>query len=116
MEVSYHLRDEQGNIAVVAYLVPDFRQEGRWDLNRIAVMRGTPKGRGWGTDLLKVICAEADKEGCELVLGVSPDDPLAFRRLVRWYQKHGFTRWGRGKITPYHNLMIRYPRKAEETW
>jgi N-acetylglutamate synthase-like GNAT family acetyltransferase len=51
------------------------------------------RGRGNGTRLLKLVLADADKEGVTLVLSVGSDDsPLSLSnlQLADWYERHGF--------------------------
>lgn len=111
MNGTYFTKDpDTKQIQVVAYLTPDFDRHygNRWWLNRIEVMRGTPKGQGLGTKLLQHICAEADMQRAELWLGVDSDMPGYFRRLVRWYTRHGFTPVKR-PLSIVNNVMRREP-------
>lgn len=111
MQNSYFLKNDDGEVTVLAYLTPDVSMghEGRWILNRIAVARGTDKGQGWGTKLLTLITEQADDEKATLWLGVSPDVPGYFRRLVKWYTRHGFRPLKR-TVGPVNNVMVRPPK------
>lgn len=125
MKDTYFLKHaDTGHIAVLAYLSPNFGYTRvspdfaiapandaipRYLLNRIEVARGTEKGQGWGTKLLQQICAEADQEQVELLLGVSPDDDSYFWPLARWYAKFGFRRF-RSQLNPAFNTMLRIPK------
>lgn len=119
MKDTYFLKDDKGQISVLAYLTPDFtnlNEQQRFVLNRIEVARGTEKGQGWGTKLLTQLCQEADQEGVELLLGVSPDDYGYFRRLVGWYERFGFAAAQlyrkQEQVTPTYNLMLRTPKRS----
>jgi predicted N-acetyltransferase YhbS len=48
------------------------------------------RGRGIGSRLLRRACADADAEGIELELVVSPSDGLDRDELYAWYSRHGF--------------------------
>jgi N-acetylglutamate synthase-like GNAT family acetyltransferase len=51
------------------------------------------RDRGYGTELLKLVLADADKEGVTLLLSVSSDDSpkaLTNDQLQAWYARHGF--------------------------
>jgi ribosomal protein S18 acetylase RimI-like enzyme len=65
-----------------------------WTITRINVpqkYRGQKqRGRGVGTKLLRRILADADAEGVELALEVSPSDGLDYVQLTAWYRRHGF--------------------------
>lgn len=55
------------------------------------------RGRGHARMLLNSICADADAEGVELRLEISPSDGLGYDALRRWYERHDFNRmWTRG--------------------
>ena len=60
-----------------------------YEITRINVPH-TLRGRGYGTQILKAILADADTEGATLRLGPSPSDGLSFDDLVHWYERHGF--------------------------
>lgn len=110
MKSSYHLVNESGDIAVMAFLTPDCSERNRWFLNRIAVARGTNKGEGWGTKLLEQICSEADREQAELILGVDPDDADRFNDVVNFYVRYGFEALDGNRLDPIHNCMLRKPK------
>jgi N-acetylglutamate synthase-like GNAT family acetyltransferase len=51
------------------------------------------RGRGYGTELLKQVLTDADKEGVILLLSVASDDSdkaLSNDQLQDWYERHGF--------------------------
>lgn len=51
------------------------------------------RGRGYGTELLKQVLTDADKEGVVITLSVSSDDSpkaLSNDQLQAWYERHGF--------------------------
>jgi hypothetical protein len=103
--------DDNTVMMAMAVLSPDVNmgEENRWILNRINTCTGVRKGQGWGNKLLTKVCAEADKYGVTLWLGVSPDAPGYFKRLARWYTRHGFKPLKR-TLGPVNNVMIRKPR------
>ena len=112
MKDNYSIADDNDRLMANAYLTPDVLEDqaGRntWTVNRIQVLTTRARGEGWGTKLLEQICAEADAEGANLMLGVSPDEPRYFRRLVAWYRRHGFVPYKRRTVSPVHNLMMRW--------
>lgn len=60
-----------------------------WMISRINVPKEF-RGLGYGSNLLRQICAEADQDQAVLALGISPSDGLTFRQLETWYRRHGF--------------------------
>lgn len=60
-----------------------------WTITRINVPRAA-RGRGLASKILDEIIADADAEGVELWLEVSPSDGLNYIQLVDWYKRHGF--------------------------
>lgn len=60
-----------------------------WTISRINVPARN-RGKGLGTMMLKHIIADADAEGVDLWLEVSPSDGLGRLELERWYIRHGF--------------------------
>lgn len=61
-------------------------------LTRINVPREY-RGKGEGTDLLKRILADADRDKVTLYLEISPSDGLNWEQLEAWYLRHGFKKW-----------------------
>jgi GNAT superfamily N-acetyltransferase len=72
-----------------------------WAITRINVP-AEHRGHGVGSKLLRQILDEADREGVDLYLEVSPSDGLDFEQLSAWYARHGF-KWSR----KYPGLMYR---------
>src|SRR5215204_1801378 len=84
------------------YVIPEHRaiadlcdggEMGFKDHVRIITRVNVPvasRGRGIGTQLLKMILNDADAEGIVLVLEISPSDGLDFDQLEAWYRRHGF--------------------------
>jgi len=71
-----------------------------WTITRINVVE-VHRGKGYGSDLLKRICDDADAEGVKLYLQVSPSGGLNFDQLGEWYGRYGFQeskRWPGGDI------------------
>jgi ribosomal protein S18 acetylase RimI-like enzyme len=63
---------------------------------------------GWGTALMRLVCAEADAEGAALLLCVEPSDSTMSReQLAAWYASHGFT-----QIQAEPLLMARPPKQT----
>lgn len=50
------------------------------------------RGKGYGSQLLKLVCAAADKEEVDLYVFACPFDGCPFDRevLEDWYKRHGF--------------------------
>lgn len=63
------------------------------------------RGQGIGSQLLKMICNDADKEGVNLVLQVASDktSSLDDYELFEWYARYGFQKQNK------FILMIRFP-------
>ncbi|MER6382092.1 GNAT family N-acetyltransferase [Streptomyces sp. NPDC001118] len=63
------------------------------------------RGRGWGSEVLKKVCRDADAEKVTLLLSVEPGpDGLSAEALVSWYERHGFSR-----AINDETVMIRLP-------
>lgn len=66
------------------------------------------RGKGYGTEILERVLADADAEGATLLLSVEPDlspGSLDAAALTAWYSRHGFR--------PYRDGgMIREPRRS----
>lgn len=79
--------------------------EGSFLITRINVPIAYRR-KGLGTEMLKEIIEDADKEGVTLVLECVPSDmKMTQRVLAKWYEKHGFS-------THQHLdwIMMRRPR------
>lgn len=117
MRDSYYLPDRSGMPSVSAYLSYNVLAhsvgQNSWYLSRIAVMRGNDTGKGLGTELLTKVCAVADAEQATLMLGVDPDEPQYFNRLVDWYSRHGFKPVG-GWMSRLNNVMVREPERQDD--
>lgn len=51
------------------------------------------RGRGYGTNILRLALSIADERGVTLLLGVAPDGTgLDAEQLIDWYGRHGFER------------------------
>lgn len=51
------------------------------------------RGQGYGSALLRMLCADADEEAATLVLSVSGDGSagaMSNHDLTRWYERYGF--------------------------
>lgn len=81
---------DRATLAIADLVTPGAIHEG-WVITRINVPRRY-RGEGHGTALLKEILADADAEGADLWLDVSPSDGLDWGQLVAWYERHGFER------------------------
>lgn len=62
------------------------------------------RAKGYGSTLLKQICADADAEQVPLILAPEPSGGLPYEELVSWYMRHGFE-W-----TSSGAMMERKPR------
>ncbi|WP_431041496.1 GNAT family N-acetyltransferase [Streptomyces sp. P1-3] len=68
------------------------------------VVRPKARGRGWGSEVLRDVCMDADAEGITLMLQVQPNPAgLAAEALTAWYQRHGF------EAVPGTDTMVRKP-------
>ncbi|MEU5814230.1 GNAT family N-acetyltransferase [Streptomyces huasconensis] len=73
-------------------------------LTEVAVWR-EDQGKGWGSEILRLVCAEADTEGVTLMLSVDPGPyGLSYEALRSWYSRYGFV----GDSTD--DVMIRLPQ------
>jgi predicted GNAT family N-acyltransferase len=66
----------------------DYYGEG-WIITRINVPMQF-RGKGFGSELLKQICSDADKEKQTLFLEIQSSDGLSYRELEEWYLRYGF--------------------------
>ncbi|MEV6419059.1 GNAT family N-acetyltransferase [Streptomyces sp. NPDC051662] len=76
-------------------------------LSEVAV-RPDDQGQGWGSEILRMVCAEADAEAITLMLSVDPGPyGLSYEALRAWYGRHGFV----GDSSD--DVMIRVPHASE---
>jgi GNAT superfamily N-acetyltransferase len=75
-----------------------------WTISRINVPK-EHRGNGHASALLKRIIADADAEGVELALAVSPSDGLGETALALWYGRYGF------KLDIMSGYMTRPPKE-----
>lgn len=80
--------------------------DARWHVHRINVPR-EDRGKGYGSELLRWVCYDADRWGVELELIPTPSGGLTAGQLVEWYKRHGFQWAGR----PMHSMMLRSPTR-----
>ncbi|MCA1800003.1 MAG: GNAT family N-acetyltransferase [Actinobacteria bacterium] len=109
MNHSYHLP----GLRVSADLMwLDSQGEGFWLLTRVEVGQEI-RGQGYGSQLLKVVCDAADKEGAHLELMACPDHSfncLEIDALIDWYERNGFQVWDKFDDSPLVT-MVRFPAK-----
>ncbi|MGK5626999.1 GNAT family N-acetyltransferase [Streptomyces sp. URMC 123] len=80
-----------GGLATASILIPLRRGSGEPALITELVVRPAERGKGLGTEILNLVCAEAEAEGMDLMLSVDPSPGgLTFEELVQWYERHGF--------------------------
>lgn len=60
-----------------------------YEVNRINVPEQY-RGKGYGSELLKILCNAADEEGATLRLYPQASGPLSNEDLTKWYKRHGF--------------------------
>ncbi|WP_188285327.1 GNAT family N-acetyltransferase [Streptomyces sp. CBMA29] len=49
------------------------------------------QGKGWGSEILRMVTTEADQDGVAIMLSVEPGpNGLTFKQLVSWYRRYGF--------------------------
>jgi len=91
-----------GHENIVVYLEPEGDQQVSID----SIDASVP-GQGYGEKAIKIMTTSADRLGITLTLDVSSDEEDAEdERLVRWYQRHGFTI---SETSPYYHSMVRRP-------
>jgi GNAT superfamily N-acetyltransferase len=78
-----------GHARAIADLVRPGELTSGWTITRINVPR-EHRGLGYGSVLLEVIITDADSEGVDLWLEISPSDGLDYNELHAWYCRHGF--------------------------
>lgn len=65
-------------------------------LGRIITRVNTPeefRQQGHGNELMRKICKDADEEGVNLFLEISPTGDMTYDQLEKWYNKFGFKKW-----------------------
>lgn len=77
----------------------------RYELNRISVP-AHHQGKGYGTVLLKQICAEADQEGAVITLWINAYGRLSKTQLREWYNRYGWQHY-------IDQTLIRYPQENQ---
>lgn len=92
-------------IADVCKMPVDSTRREYYVITRINVMERY-RGRGFGTQILNEILADADAEDVILYLDPLPSGGLNAEELKAWYERHGFE-WG-----TWH--MRRKPKKEGE--
>lgn len=65
------------------------------------------RGKGLGSELLKKILADADRDQVMLTLEIMPSGPLGYDDLRDWYVRYGFS-----ELSPYPGIFIRYPKES----
>lgn len=120
MKDSYYVQDADGDVVAMAFLTPyvvpvDEGMEKRiwYLLCRVAVPRLFNRGKGYGSEVLQMVCAAADEEQVGLLLAIDPDPVigrkgLTYDQLRKWYHKHGF-------MDHKDNVMLREPRPIQES-
>lgn len=82
------------NVAPAKIAIADLTHMGGriYEINRINV---PPQHRGkrHGSDLLKQVLAEADAQRMTLRLFPLASGGLGTKKLIAWYERHGFTRY-----------------------
>jgi len=66
-----------------------FNFDNAWLLTRINIPK-KHRGKGFASNLLKRILADADKEAAVIILQISPSDGLQYEELTRWYYRYNF--------------------------
>lgn len=73
----------------IADLVAPGELTPNWTITRINVPE-KERGNGYGSALLDQIVSDADRDGVDLQLEVSPSGGLNYDQLVEWYKRRGF--------------------------
>lgn len=106
MKYLYVLDDEKAHANLVATADPH-----EWEVTNVVVRKGY-RGGGFGSEVLKLVTADADKEGVVLLLtsGLGPgySGGLSTEQLRAWYERHGFDAIAPGSY-PGTTLMQRVP-------
>lgn len=102
MKTIYVVRITNYQIAI-ADLAPNDHPKGPWRISRINVPAQW-RGRGFGTELLKQILADADAEEVPLMLEPVATGGLTAHQLEKWYERHGFVKHPLG--------MFRQPKRS----
>ncbi|MEV5883094.1 GNAT family N-acetyltransferase [Streptomyces sp. NPDC052020] len=64
------------------------------------------RGRGWGSEILKEVCADADTDDVTLMLSFDPGpNGLSAEAMLSWYERYGFIR-----ALNDPDVMIRLPQ------
>ncbi|WP_435270926.1 GNAT family N-acetyltransferase [Streptomyces sp. 1222.5] len=81
-----------GGVASASLLMPPDGETRNAIVTEIAVWP-EHRGKGWGSEILKEICRDADAEGITLMLSVEPGPGgLSAEGLAAWYGRYGFQR------------------------
>lgn len=101
MKNTYSLREGRAS----ASLLPDPSGHGPCIITEIHVLPAV-QGNGWGTEVLRQVCAAADAENVQLMLSVDPGPTgLSYQELCNWYSRHGFLALDNG-------VMVRFPQDS----
>ena len=85
---------------------------GEYRISRMVIREGH-RGKGQGSQLMTLLCKDADESDVSLVLEASPYNdrtPKGVARLMRFYARCGFE-----KIKGHPGCMRRLPLNREET-
>lgn len=79
-----------------------------YNLGRIITRINVPqeyRRQGVGSNLLKMVCEDADKEKIRLFLEIFPSGEATYEVLEHWYLKYGFKH--------FNGLYLRVPRVSQ---
>lgn len=72
------------------------------------------RGQGWGSNLLRMICSDANQEGVVLEVHPTPSGGLNMTQLLRWYRRYGFEGHAGVPMLRYPGCYIPRPRTPQE--
>ena len=89
MKTCYVLRVDNYRGAIADLYAPGELFTKWWCLSRINVPEGF-RGKGIGSQLLKEILVDADKEKQTIALEIVPSGDMDYDALEAWYKRYGF--------------------------
>jgi ribosomal protein S18 acetylase RimI-like enzyme len=87
MKRLYTVREGNKNVAIAD--VSPWDDDKRFCVDRIKVFSAF-RGRGYGSQLLREVSVDADKEGVWLLLETHSYGGLNAEQLIAWYRRYGF--------------------------
>jgi predicted GNAT family acetyltransferase len=102
-----HLADKPENYPQIG--IADLTNVGEMVPGTMTITRvnipAAHRGKGKGTELLKMILTDADQYGVLLSLEIMPSGSLDYEALYDWYVRHGFF-----THPDYAGVLVRVPQ------